>query len=775
MSFRKFVLAALFALSVAPSFAQAPPPVPALPDTERRTSYSITSTTCTCAVNFALYGDATDYQNWIEVFLNGVYVAYNDPTFGWTITSPTGPLATIPRPITDAVLTFNSAQTGTVQIVGARRPRRPTQFSENRGVPARDLNQSITDITAVLREMWDKTNDVSGRAILAPPGETLTLLPPQATRAGKFLTFDLNGNPAVTSPGLGSGNVIGTGPTVIGHLAVFGNTAGTAISDGGVIPPASTATYQTRAAAVLATIPSTANSVIVEGYSAIGDGGAGTYIRLAGAPGSVRNWHFQSADGAWWQLVANPVFPRQVGAALNGSTDDSVAMQAWLDYGATFNVVSQGQSGTAAIPTATLNLSANQVVDGVNALIIQRQSNVVASLLDCNTHNNVVVRNTTFDTTAGFTGTGSNTIGLTSQTYTVPAGLNLVVNNFVQITANTSNAARINYEIGQITAYNNAGGSNNLTVTATTAVGSGTFGTWLIDVYPQNGDLAASNIALRFTACNNVLAEGNTATNRWYNAYDSRNGNDVTFSRNTATGYVNRGIHAAAYLSGNGAINNKILYNHLIGSSFSQYGINTSASDGAVAAGFTIAGNRVEFTNFQGIIIAGGITSSSVTSNSISMALNTIGVGIALENLVGSAGNQLPQYITTQGNTINGGFQGIFVSNVFYSTFAANTVTSAGTGVYVSGTPTNSTVYNTFTGNIVQASTSHGYQFSSSGTGGVQGLVVVGNSAIANGGWGFIADANTSNSNYSANASLGNTSGGYSFSGTGSVYNGTNL
>src|SRR6516165_4574331 len=123
---RKFIFG-LALLASSSAFAQAPPAVPALPDTERRTSYSITGTTCTCAVGFALYGDGTDYGNWLEVWLNGVLQASST----YTITSPTGPLSSIARPITDAVLTFNTSTTGTVQIVGARRPRRTTQFNEN--------------------------------------------------------------------------------------------------------------------------------------------------------------------------------------------------------------------------------------------------------------------------------------------------------------------------------------------------------------------------------------------------------------------------------------------------------------------------------------------------------------------------------------------------------------------------------------------------------------------------------------------------------------------
>lgn len=199
-------------------FAQVPPPVPALPDAERRVQYSISGTTCNCSVGFALFGDGVDYGNWIEVWVNGALQSSST----YTITSATGPLAIIPRPITDALLTFNAATTGTVQIVGARRPRRTSQFAENQGVSARNLNQVITDIVAVERELWDKTNDVTGRAVLAPPGETLLTLPPRASRLSQGACFDSNGNlvTCVSVPGstfsAGSGiTFTGVGPTAI--------------------------------------------------------------------------------------------------------------------------------------------------------------------------------------------------------------------------------------------------------------------------------------------------------------------------------------------------------------------------------------------------------------------------------------------------------------------------------------------------------------------------------------------------------------------------------
>jgi len=207
----------LLGVEARPSFAQAPPPVPALPDIERRTSYSVTSSTCACSVGFALYGDSTDYQNWVEVYLNGARISYNDPLKGWAITSPTGSLATIPRPVTDAVLTFSNVQTGTVQIVGARRPRRTILFQENRGVAARDLNQGVNDIFAQNRETWDKINDVTGRALLSQPGNTVGPLPAPAACAANYLGFDATGlNPICLSATTGTANF--NSPPPIGNV-----------------------------------------------------------------------------------------------------------------------------------------------------------------------------------------------------------------------------------------------------------------------------------------------------------------------------------------------------------------------------------------------------------------------------------------------------------------------------------------------------------------------------------------------------------------------------
>lgn len=211
-------------LAAPASFAQVPPPVPALPDTERRTSYSISASTCACAVNFAVYGDSTDVDEWVQVWINGTRYLSITPNFTWSLSSISGQLATISRPITDAILTFSVPQTGTVQIVGARRPRRISQFSETAGVGARDLNQIITDIIAQNREFWDRQT----RTLQAPPGETLNVLPPAASRASQGMCFDSLGNvaPCVSIPSstfaAGTGIIFtGINPTTISATPVI--------------------------------------------------------------------------------------------------------------------------------------------------------------------------------------------------------------------------------------------------------------------------------------------------------------------------------------------------------------------------------------------------------------------------------------------------------------------------------------------------------------------------------------------------------------------------
>jgi hypothetical protein len=177
-------------------------PIPALPDTERRTPYSVTTTTAgPFNVGFDLYADGSDFLNWLQVFVDGA------PVVGWTLSSPSGPIANLERPITNAQITFAVALVGTVpapkklEIVGARRPRRLVQLG-NAPTP-RDLNRVFTDIVATLREFYDRF----GRVLQFPAGETVVPLPPAAQRANKYFAFDAVGNPSMASPLAGGGGL----------------------------------------------------------------------------------------------------------------------------------------------------------------------------------------------------------------------------------------------------------------------------------------------------------------------------------------------------------------------------------------------------------------------------------------------------------------------------------------------------------------------------------------------------------------------------------------
>jgi hypothetical protein len=231
---RKTLAAILLALGLAslstPALSAVCGPVPALPDTTRRTEYAgIVAQTGPFNVSFQLYGDGTDYGNWLSVWVNGVLkTAVTD----YTVTSPSGALGSLCLPISDAQVTFTAAQTGTIEIEGGRRPRRLSQFSENAGVRAHDLNVVLSDMEAQLRERWDRES----RLIRSPPGEILAVLPPAASRANGFLGFDSTGLiPQILAIGTpGSGTVIGPLTSTAGHLATWNNTTGTVLADGGV-------------------------------------------------------------------------------------------------------------------------------------------------------------------------------------------------------------------------------------------------------------------------------------------------------------------------------------------------------------------------------------------------------------------------------------------------------------------------------------------------------------------------------------------------------------
>lgn len=344
---RRALLAIALLASLAPAIAQAPPPVPALPDSQRLTTYTITSSTCACAVGFQIYGDGSDYGNWISVYVNGVL----QPPSTYTLTSATGPLATIPRPITDAVVTFSGPQTGTVQIIGARRPRRLSQFPEGRGVAARDLNQALTDIVAQNRENWDKVNNIV--ALNTPPGAAGQFLVGQSNSvaAWESLSGDVSSVTAAGVLTLGKVNGIPFSSAYTTNAPLIYN--GTAVASGTL------SGNTTKFASVSGTLTA-GHCIAIDGSGNIIDGGGPCVSSASGVtPGTINQLAYYAASGSvvsglgpvgftglplyvptfapsvtrtLGSKLAEHVNVKDFGALCNGSNDDTAAFNAASAY-----------------------------------------------------------------------------------------------------------------------------------------------------------------------------------------------------------------------------------------------------------------------------------------------------------------------------------------------------------------------------------------------------------------------------------------------------------
>ncbi|MGB3044530.1 MAG: hypothetical protein WBB98_15225 [Xanthobacteraceae bacterium] len=113
-----------------------------------------------------------------------------------------------------------------------------------------------------------------------------------------------------------------------------------AIEGAGDVP-----TYPSRTFAAAATIPTARTYLLIMGHDAKGDAPLARYLKLDTAPTPAEAWHFQSADGAWWELSTECVYPELFGAKGDGAitgdveagytvtgTDDADALIAWAAH-----------------------------------------------------------------------------------------------------------------------------------------------------------------------------------------------------------------------------------------------------------------------------------------------------------------------------------------------------------------------------------------------------------------------------------------------------------
>lgn len=141
-----------------------------------------------------------------------------------------------------------------------------------------------------------------------------------------------------STPLLNVGGVLANG-TRSGNTTSFATTTGTLTSQncvkfdasgnladaGAVCGSGSTFIYDTVAAATAATISSANTMIFLRGNNAVGDAGAGWWVRNASVPGHTM--YFQSADGAYWVPSTQVAFVNmeQLGGRCGGTGFDNTA------------------------------------------------------------------------------------------------------------------------------------------------------------------------------------------------------------------------------------------------------------------------------------------------------------------------------------------------------------------------------------------------------------------------------------------------------------------
>lgn len=515
-------------------------------------------------------------------------------------------------------------------------------------------------------------------------------------------------------------------------------SAASSASDAASLNPALGVNYTTRSSAAATTIPAPIIYLRTSGYAAVADGGGGLYARVGSEPSHAGK--FQSVGGAWWELRASPANARQFGAIGDGVANDTAALQAMLDYAAARDVRAYAPAGTYNVPTASLTLGAGVIFEGDgDVTIIRRTTNAVLPLLLATNVADVRVRDMMLVSTAGWGSTSSVALATGSRTFTVPAGLDVIVGNSLQITAT---AAPENYMIGAVTAYS----GTTMTVNITTAVGTGTFTSWRLDRFD------GENVALRFIGCTNGEARRVTVTDRFYVGIASQNGNGEVIADCDVEGAVNRAIYVYATTGTQDGV--RVVNNRVRGQGWSQYGINLNGSGGLIE-NVHIDGNVVDGTIFQGIEVGGSCQFISIAGNHVDNVVSANAVGILIQR----ANGVQAQRVLVSGNVVKnvaGTGAAIFVIDSLYVTVASNIVAVAGFGIRLEQIAGGVSVQGAVVANNnVSNCATDAILFQAAAAAGVSDVACVGN-LVATSGAGIRSTANTNRISFTANCSLGN-------------------
>jgi hypothetical protein len=175
------------------------------------------------------------------------------------------------------------------------------QGGEREGGLEVQLDRQVRGIQDATRRISDLESGLT-RALRVPDGDDpIAAWPTAAARANHLMAWD-----------------------EAGAVQVYTGAVSLTVGEGG--PP-----YFAHAiAAGLASVADAADAIILLGQFAAGDGGGGVFVRVESEPSHLAK--LQTADGQWWETVEDEPSPMAFGARWDGSTDDTVAINAWAAY-----------------------------------------------------------------------------------------------------------------------------------------------------------------------------------------------------------------------------------------------------------------------------------------------------------------------------------------------------------------------------------------------------------------------------------------------------------
>jgi hypothetical protein len=232
-----------------------------------------------------------------------------------------------------------------------------------------------------------------------------------------------------STPLLNVGGVLANG-TRSGNTTSYATTTGTLTSQDCVKFDASgnlaanggpcTFIYDTVATATAATIPAANTMIFLRGNNAVGDAGAGWWVRNASLP--AHTMYFQSADGAYWvpSLNKSDVNFEQLGGRCGGSGFDNTAAlnkyNSWITSVGQVRVNFQGCVYYFNTLPSTFTVAPNFNGTGSNGTALMRNVNGTPGIgfIDITGASGAIIQNLSIEASSGTSGGAGISFNATS-------------------------------------------------------------------------------------------------------------------------------------------------------------------------------------------------------------------------------------------------------------------------------------------------------------------------------------------------------------------------